>query len=224
MSTLLVCSGGGHLKQLYRARRRASASLAPPVWVDVRQWLSRCSSPTERSSSRLSSAAARCREHRPHPFLAFRMLRSRRFDRRCQYRISPAVRVLPHAAAWEQAHYIESAARCRRSVDDGRTLVRVRRILNLYTQYPAWADDRVALSGVVFDEFVAGRGACSPCAGAGCQVVSRSAPSGGYRFDRLLQVARGAADGLRSRCSGRPARRMSRASASTGGRAFRTAS
>ena len=53
-----------------------------------------------------------------------------------------------------ELHYIESAAR---SDGPSKTASMIARIpgVNLYTQYPAWADEKWRFRGAVFDSFVA---------------------------------------------------------------------
>lgn len=184
MSTLLVCSGGGHLKQLFALASRIGIAPEDQVWVTFDNGLSR-SILADREVVYAPFAGPRDAVNIARiGFLAFRMLRSRRFDRAVSTGSSPAVAFLPHAAAMgTQAHYIESAARADGPSMSGRLVSRVRRIPT-YTQYPAWSDDRWRYRGSIFDEYV-------PVEERSARAMRRAVVSvgtqDGYRFDRLYR-------------------------------------
>lgn len=153
---LLVCSGGGHLRQLAGFAERIGYPSERQVWVTFK--------------NALSESLLEGRTVVYAPFTAPRDLKN--FARMVamsssvfrRYRIveavstgsSPAVAFLPQARLRGiPTHYIESAARADGPSMTGRIIARVPGI-QTYTQYPEWADDKWSYQGSIFDEFEAG--------------------------------------------------------------------
>jgi UDP-N-acetylglucosamine transferase subunit ALG13 len=183
---LLVCSGGGHLRQLASFVERIGYPVERQVWVTFKNGL---------SESLLSG-----REVIYAPFtgprdwknftklvaLAHKVLTERTFSEVISTGSSPAVAFLPRAAArGATAHYIESAARADGPSMTGKIISRFRNI-NTYCQYPVWADSRWEYRGSVFDEFVAGPE--SPHAVAPRRAVISVGTQEGYPFTRMLDA------------------------------------
>jgi len=155
MTTLLVASTGGHLKQLHRLHRRLDGVGGPFHWSTF---------DTPQSRSLL--------EGEPVDFVRFVGGRDPRNVLRNVPRASRILRehdvdtivstgsamALPFFALGRArgltCHYIESAAR---SDGPSRTAKMIARLpgVNLYTQYPAWADGKWRFRGAVFDSFTA---------------------------------------------------------------------
>jgi UDP-N-acetylglucosamine--N-acetylmuramyl-(pentapeptide) pyrophosphoryl-undecaprenol N-acetylglucosamine transferase len=183
---LLVCSGGGHLRQLASFVERIGYPRERQVWVTFRNGL---------SESLLAG-----REVIYAPFtgprdgknfvklvrLAHRLLREREFSEVISTGSSPAVAFLPGAAArGATVHYIESAARADGPSLTGKIIARFPRI-NTYCQYPVWADKRWEYRGSVFDEFEPGPEAGS--APAPRRAVISVGTQEGYPFTRMLDA------------------------------------
>lgn len=183
---LLVCSGGGHLRQLASFVERMGYPPERQVWVTFRNGL--------------SESLLQGREVIYAPFtgprdgrnfvklvrLARRLLRDRTFSEVISTGSSPAVAFLPRAAKdGSTAHYIESAARADGPSLTGKIMARFSRV-NTYCQYPAWADDRWEYRGSVFDEFEPGPESLrdSPPARAVISVGTQE----GYPFTRMLDA------------------------------------
>jgi UDP-N-acetylglucosamine--N-acetylmuramyl-(pentapeptide) pyrophosphoryl-undecaprenol N-acetylglucosamine transferase len=181
--TLLVCSGGGHLKQLHKVADRLGIPSDLQTWVTF--------------DNALSRTLLEGREVIYVPFtgprdipnilrlraLAMLLLQRGRFDLALSTGSSPAVAFLPVAARLGvAAHYVESAARASGPSVSGRLVARNSRIAT-YTQYPAWADDRWRYAGSVLDEFEPA-GAVPAPASIRRAVVSVGTQDG-YQFDRL---------------------------------------
>ena len=154
--TMMVCSGGGHLKQLFTLSSRLGVAPEDQVWITF--------------ENGLSSSLLEGREVHYAPFvaprdlrnlwrlrsLASRVMRKQTWDRAFSTGSSPAVAVLPMAAArGAEAHYIESAARADGPSMSGRILERLGRV-HTYTQYPSWQSSRWQYGGSIYDGFVAG--------------------------------------------------------------------
>lgn len=181
---LLVCSGGGHLRQLASFVERIGYPTERQVWVTFKNGL---------SESLLSG-----REVIYAPFtgprdwknfaklvtLANKVLKERSFSEVISTGSSPAVAFLPRAAArGATAHYIESAARADGPSMTGKIISRFRNV-NTYCQYPVWADERWEYRGSVFDEFVAGPE--RPEAATPRRAVISVGTQEGYPFTRML--------------------------------------
>ena len=145
LTTLLVASTGGHLKQLHRLHRRLVAIDGPYRWATF---------DTPQSRSLLEGEAVDFVHfvggRDPGNVLRNVPLAERdpapprgRHDR--QHRLGDGAAVLrAGSGARPDCHYIESAAR---SDGPSKTAGMISRIpgVNLYAQYPAWADGQVAL-------------------------------------------------------------------------------
>src|SRR6478735_6466095 len=130
--TMMVCSGGGHLKQLFTLAERLG--VAPGDIPNL---------------FRLRS-------------LAGKVLRQHQYDRAFSTGSSPAVAVLPMAVRrGASAHYIESAARADGPSMSGRILQRWGRV-NTYTQYPSWQSERWGYAGSIYDGFTPGPDSTEP--------------------------------------------------------------
>jgi UDP-N-acetylglucosamine--N-acetylmuramyl-(pentapeptide) pyrophosphoryl-undecaprenol N-acetylglucosamine transferase len=153
MTTLLVASTGGHLKQLHRLHKRLSGVEAPYRWATF---------DTPQSRSLLADE--------PVDFLPFvgprdavNMLRNLPVARRIlrEHEIETVVSTgaavaLPFftlaRARRLPCHYVESAARSDGPSLTGRLVSRIPGVC-LYTQYPVWAGARWSYRGSVFDSF-----------------------------------------------------------------------
>lgn len=185
MSTLLVASAGGHLKQLHRLVPRISGLEAPFVWVTY---------PTSQTESLLAGERVvhgHVVESRDYPgvgrnaWLAARLLRRERFSRVLTTGSAIALAFLPVArASGIPCHYIESAARSAGPSQTGR-LLRWLPGVRLYTQYSAWADARWRYAGSVLDEF---EPRLEPLADSRLRrVVVTVGTSEQYGFERLVR-------------------------------------
>ncbi|GAA2979925.1 UDP-N-acetylglucosamine transferase subunit ALG13 [Microbacterium terrae] len=185
--TMMVCSGGGHLKQLYTLAERLGVPAEDQVWITFENGL---------STSLLAD-----REVHYAPFVAPRdvrnlwrlrsmagtVMRSHEYERAFSTGSSPAVAVLPMAAArGAQAHYIESAARAVGPSITGRILERFPRI-RTYTQYPAWQSSRWAYAGSIYDGFTPSE-TITPAPDRIRRAVVTVGTQEGYGFDRLFDA------------------------------------
>jgi UDP-N-acetylglucosamine transferase subunit ALG13 len=157
MSTLLVASTGGHLKQLHRLHRRLDGIDGPYRWSTF---------DTPQSRSLLEGEAVDYvgfvggrdpgNVLRNVP-LVRRILREHDVDTIVS---TGSAMALPFFALGRarglDCHYIESAARSDGPSKTARMISRIPGV-HLYTQYPAWADEKWRFRGAVFDSFVAGR-------------------------------------------------------------------
>jgi UDP-N-acetylglucosamine transferase subunit ALG13 len=155
MTTLLVASTGGHLKQLYRLHRRLTGVEGPFRWAtfDTPQSRSLLEGETVefvrfvggRDPLKLLSNAP----------AANRMLRDGDVQTVVSTGSSMALPFFALARARRlRCHYIESAARGDGPSVTGRLMSRIPGVF-LYSQYPSWADGRWKYRGSVFDSFVA---------------------------------------------------------------------
>lgn len=183
---LMVCSGGGHLKQLFTLSERLGVDPDDQVWITFENGLS-----TSLLADRKVYFA---------PFVAPRELRSlwrfrrvvtdviRRhsFDRAFSTGSSPAVATLPMAAAaGARASYIESAARADGPSVSGRILAQFPSV-RTFTQYPGWATKRWQFRGSIYDSY-------SPVEPTRTEKTPRRAvvtvgTQEGYGFDRLFSA------------------------------------
>jgi UDP-N-acetylglucosamine--N-acetylmuramyl-(pentapeptide) pyrophosphoryl-undecaprenol N-acetylglucosamine transferase len=187
MKTMMVCSGGGHLKQLFTLSHRLGVDPGDQVWITFENGL---------SQSLLDG-----REVHYAPFVAPRDLRNlwrlrelagsvmrmHRYDRAFSTGSSPAVAVLPMAAGkGASAHYIESAARAEGPSMSGRILQH-RAAIRTYTQYPAWQTQRWGYAGSIYDGYRPGPVASPPRTAVRRAVVTVGTQEG-YGFDRLYDA------------------------------------
>jgi UDP-N-acetylglucosamine--N-acetylmuramyl-(pentapeptide) pyrophosphoryl-undecaprenol N-acetylglucosamine transferase len=153
LSTLLVASTGGHLKELHHLYRRLSGVAGPYRWATF---------DTPQSRSLLDGEVVDF-----VPFVAGRdpvnvtrnLAAARRIfrDRDLDTVVSTGSAVaLPFfglaRARRLRCHYIESAARIDGPSVTGRLISRIPGI-NLYAQYPGWSCGKWSYSGSVFDSF-----------------------------------------------------------------------
>lgn len=155
-STLLVCSGGGHLKQLVTLAERIGIPLDDQVWMTFENALSRSVLAGRRIVYVPFTAPRDVRNAARIAMMARRLIREIEFDRAISTGSSPAVAVLPQASARGiSSHYIESAARADGPSLSGRMVARFPRIAT-YTQYPIWSDKRWQYRGSIFDAYEPG--------------------------------------------------------------------
>ena len=197
MSILLVCSTGGHLKELQRLRRRIPDVGEPPLWVTFDSPQSRSLLEGERVEwaryvgSRNPGSVAR------NTLLAARVLRTGSYTRIVSTGSAIALSFMPLARARGiECHFIESAARGDGPSMTGRIASHIPG-MRLYTQYPSWADEQWRYAGSVLDGF-------------------RPAPAQGLTDDRRVVVLLGTMEhgfrrlgGVAPRGSCRPTRRCS---------------
>lgn len=185
MTTLLVASTGGHLKELHHLYKRLSGADGPFRWVTF---------DTPQSRSLLEGEAVDFA-----PFVggrdpvnvlrnlsdAHRILRT--YDVDTVVSTGSAV-ALPYFALGRmrrlRCHYIESAARIDGPSMTGRLMDRVPGVC-LYTQYPAWAGKRWLYRGSVFDAFEPGASVRAP--NQLTRVVVTLGTYRGYGFRRLIE-------------------------------------
>jgi UDP-N-acetylglucosamine--N-acetylmuramyl-(pentapeptide) pyrophosphoryl-undecaprenol N-acetylglucosamine transferase len=186
VTTLLVASTGGHLKQLHRLHRRL-------VGVDgVLRW---ATFDTPQSRSLLQDEAVDFVHFvggrdpgnvlRNVP-LAARILRENKIDTIVS---TGSAMALPFFALGRakglRCHYVESAARSDGPSKTARMISHIPGVY-LYTQYPAWADHRWHYRGAVFDSFAAGNQAAKGPAQLRKVVVSLGTFKN-YGFERLVR-------------------------------------
>ncbi|GAB2464203.1 glycosyltransferase [Xylanimonas ulmi] len=187
MSTpaLLVCSGGGHLKQLFSLASRLGIAPEDQTWATFDNALSRTLLagreliPIPYAAPRDAAAILRTLG-RVHQILA-----SRRFGLAVSTGSSPAVSFLPWAARrGARAVYIESAARADGPSVSGRILMHDP-LVTTFTQYPGWADRHWTYHGSIFDAF-------APAPARSRRPVRRAVVTLGtqeqYGFARLLRA------------------------------------
>jgi UDP-N-acetylglucosamine--N-acetylmuramyl-(pentapeptide) pyrophosphoryl-undecaprenol N-acetylglucosamine transferase len=155
VTTLLVASTGGHLKQLHRLHRRLDGIDGPYRWSTF---------DTPQSRSLLDGEAVDFVHFvggrdpgnvlRNVP-LVQRILREHDVDTIVS---TGSAMALPFFALGRarglDCHYIESAARGDGPSKTARMISRIPGV-HLYTQYPAWADEKWRFRGAVFDSFAA---------------------------------------------------------------------
>jgi UDP-N-acetylglucosamine transferase subunit ALG13 len=156
MTVLLVCSGGGHLKQLHGLLPRFPFEHEDRLWVTFDTGLSRSLLSGEDVIYATYAAPRDTKNIVRNAALAINLLRSKRFDHAVSTGSSLAVNFLPLARLrGTQCHFIETAARATGPSMTGRIIRRLPGI-HTYTQYPAWADATWQFAGSVFDDFAPG--------------------------------------------------------------------
>lgn len=185
MSVLLVCSGGGHLKQLYSLVPRMEFGGQDRLWVTVDNGLSRSLLKDEEvlfapyASPRMSPGMWR------HVALAASTLRRRRFDFAVSTGSNLAVAWLPQARLrGTSCHFIETAARADGPSLTGKVMQRIPGI-HRYTQYHRWTSEQWPYAGSVFDRFAAGP--VNPAPSAPSRVVVTVGTTESYGFRRLFE-------------------------------------
>jgi UDP-N-acetylglucosamine--N-acetylmuramyl-(pentapeptide) pyrophosphoryl-undecaprenol N-acetylglucosamine transferase len=155
LTTLLVASTGGHLKQLHRLHRRLVGVDGPFRWATF---------DTPQSNSLLDGEPVDFVHFvggrdpgnvlRNVP-LAARILRENQIDTIVS---TGSAMALPFFALGRahglRCHYVESAARSDGPSKTARMISQIPGVY-LYTQYPAWADRKWHYRGSVFDSFAA---------------------------------------------------------------------
>jgi UDP-N-acetylglucosamine transferase subunit ALG13 len=159
VTTLLVASNGGHLKQLHRLRPRLRGASAPFHWVtfDTPQARSLLEGETVHYVPFIGGRDPRnVARNLPH---ARQILRENEVE--AMVSTGSAI-ALPHFAVGRArrlpCHYIESAARMEGPSLTGRLVSRIPGV-RLYAQYESWAGGRWAFRGAVFDSFATAGGA-----------------------------------------------------------------
>jgi UDP-N-acetylglucosamine transferase subunit ALG13 len=185
MTTLLVASTGGHLKQLHQLRPRLEGVAAPYVWATF---------DTEQSRSLLADEEVelvRFVGGRDPVNVARNVPRAERILRRrgVEAMVSTGSAVaLPFfmlgRAHGLRCHYIESAARSDGPSLTGRLISRIPGV-SLYSQYRSWAGGRWTFAGSVFDSYEAVDGDREP--GKISRVVVTLGTYRGYGFPLLVQ-------------------------------------
>lgn len=185
MTTLLVASTGGHLKQLHRLHHRLVGTEGPFRWATF---------DTPQSRSLLQGEAVDFVHFvggrdpgnvlRNVP-LAERILRENEIDTIVS---TGSAMALPFFALGRakglRCHYVESAARSAGPSKTARMISHVPGVY-LYTQYPAWADRKWHYRGSVFDSFAPGNRAEGPMRLR--KVVVSLGTFKNYGFERLVR-------------------------------------
>ena len=186
MTTLLVASTGGHLKQLHRLHRRLTGVAGPFRWVTFDTPQSRSLLEGEQVEfvrfvggrdlpNVLSNAPA-----------AHRMMRDLGVQTIVSTGSSVALPFFALARARRlRCHYIESAARSDGPSATGRLMSFIPGVL-LYCQYPGWAGGRWNYRGSVFDSFVPADSGGRSAEGL-ARIVVTLGTFRGYGFLRLVR-------------------------------------
>jgi UDP-N-acetylglucosamine--N-acetylmuramyl-(pentapeptide) pyrophosphoryl-undecaprenol N-acetylglucosamine transferase len=186
VSTLLVASSGGHLKELHHLRDRVEGIEPPYSWVTF---------DTPQARSLLEGE-----EVDWAPFVGGRdpvnVTRNLAHARRIFKRRKPEV-VLSTGSAVALAyfgygrakglpcHFVESAARIDGPSLSGKIMTKIPGV-NLYTQYEAWANERWQYRGSVFDTFAGEERPEGPTERLDKVVVTLGTYRG-YDFSRLVE-------------------------------------
>ena len=183
---LFVCSGGGHLKQLFTLSSRFGIDPADQHWVTFDNGLSRSLLEDRRVTFSRFAAPRDALPIGQNALLAHRILNRGDYSAVFSTGSSPAVSFMPEASLRGIAcHYIESAARADGPSITGRIISRLPGV-NTYSQYPVWADERWRFGGSIFDAFTTG-----PTTSV--SAIHRAVISVGtqdlYPFDRLIAAA-----------------------------------
>jgi UDP-N-acetylglucosamine transferase subunit ALG13 len=186
VSTLLVASSGGHLKELHHLKDRVEGIEPPYSWVTF---------DTPQGRSLLEGE-----EVDWVPFVGGRdpvnVARNLAHARRIFKRRRPEVVLSTGSAvalayfAYGRAkglpcHFVESAARIDGPSLSGMIMTRIPGV-NLYTQYESWADDRWQYRGSVFDTFAGEEKPEGPPERLDKVVVTLGTYRG-YDFSRLVE-------------------------------------
>jgi len=151
MTTLLVCSGGGHLQQMWTLRPRLPIGDATFVTFDTPQSRSLLAGEdviyVPYAAPRDLAVAAKIGR------TADELLRTGKYDRVVSTGASVAVSfMVPARARRITCHYVESAARADGPSLSGRIVSKIPGV-NTYSQYPGWAGGRWHYSGSILDGF-----------------------------------------------------------------------
>ena len=186
LTTLFVASTGGHLKQLHRLHRRLHGVDGPFRWATFDTPQSR-SLLTGEQVDYVHFVGGRDPGNvlRNIP-LVHGLLRSHDIDTIVS---TGSAMALPFYALGRarglKLHYIESAARSDGPSKTARMIARIPGV-NLYTQYPAWADAKWRFRGAVFDSFDPSNEPLPFDSGIRRVVVSLGTFKG-YGFERLVR-------------------------------------
>lgn len=188
---LLVCSGGGHLKQLFTLADRIGLPADEQYWVTFETGLSRQLLAGRHVIFARYAAPRDMLNILRNDQLARRVLRQGKYETAISTGSSIAVNFLPLAARMgASAHYIESAARADGPSLTGRILALDPRV-NTYCQYPAWSGRNWQYRGSIFDAYDAGPTAARPVRRA--VVTVGTTESYGFRrlFESLVPLLQG---------------------------------
>jgi UDP-N-acetylglucosamine--N-acetylmuramyl-(pentapeptide) pyrophosphoryl-undecaprenol N-acetylglucosamine transferase len=185
VSTLLVASSGGHLKELHHLRGRVRGVGGPFRWITFDTPQSRSLLDGERVDY-VPFVGGRDPLNVARNFAAARrVLRDRELDTVLSTGSAVALPYFALARAKRlPCHYVESAARIDGPSLTGRLMSRVPGV-HLYSQYRGWAGGRWGFGGSVFDSFV---GEVAPASsGRLDRVVVTLGTYRGYDFSRLVR-------------------------------------
>ncbi|NQX29254.1 glycosyl transferase family 28 [Microbacteriaceae bacterium VKM Ac-2854] len=180
---LFVCSGGGHLKQLFTLAKRFGIAPEDQHWVTFDNGLSRSLLADRRVTYSRFAAPRDALPILRNSALAHGILKRGGYDAVFSTGSSPAVSFMPEASLRGiPCHYIESAARADGPSMTGKIISKIKNV-STYTQYPAWADERWQFGGSIFDAYVSGP--AREVSSISKAVVSVGTQDG-YPFDRLF--------------------------------------
>jgi UDP-N-acetylglucosamine--N-acetylmuramyl-(pentapeptide) pyrophosphoryl-undecaprenol N-acetylglucosamine transferase len=185
MTSLLVCSAGGHLKQLHRLVPRLG--LGDVTWITYDSGLSRS---LLEDQDVVYIETAEPRQVAPlvksSPAI-HRAMKARQVERVISTGASPALAVFPQAFVRHiPRHYIESATRLNGPSLTGKIVSRTPGV-KLYTQHEVWADEKWHYRGSVFDGFKASDAFVAPVLK---RAVVTLGTSESYGFRRLVDNVR----------------------------------
>jgi UDP-N-acetylglucosamine transferase subunit ALG13 len=185
LTTLLVASTGGHLKQLHRLHRLLSGVTGPYRWVTFDTPQSRSLLEGERVDFVPFVGGRDPINLLRNLPTAHRILRDREIDKAVSTGSSVALPYFAVARArGVQCHYIESAARGTGPSTTGRIMSRVPGVRR-YAQHRRWAAGGWHYRGSVFDSFERADDAERP--GRIRKVVVTLGTYRGYGFPRLVR-------------------------------------
>lgn len=192
MTVLLVCSGGGHLKQLHELVPRLGVDGEDRLWVTFDSGLSRGLLGGEEVVYARHAVPRDVAGIAANSAQSVGVLRGRDISMAVSTGASPAVSYLVQTAARGiPSHYIETAARATGPSLTGKILRRVPGITT-YAQYPSWASHGWHYGGSVFDAYEVGV-ARAPWTVRKVVVSLGTAESYGFRrlVDRLVPLLAG---------------------------------
>jgi UDP-N-acetylglucosamine--N-acetylmuramyl-(pentapeptide) pyrophosphoryl-undecaprenol N-acetylglucosamine transferase len=153
LTTLLVASTGGHLKQLHQLHRRLTTVEGPYHWATFDTPQSRSLLADERVTYVPFVGGRDPVNILRNVPRAARILRAEKIDTLVSTGSAVALPFFAVARARGlRCHYIESAARSTGPSVTGGLMARLPGV-NRYAQYPAWAGDRWIYRGSVFDAY-----------------------------------------------------------------------
>jgi UDP-N-acetylglucosamine transferase subunit ALG13 len=153
VSVLLVCSGGGHLKQLHELLPRMPFPTQDRLWVTFDTGLSRSLLAAENVRYAQYAAPRDTVNILRNAALAAKVVAGRRFNHAVSTGSSLAVDFLPLALVrGTSCHFIETAARADGPSMTGKIMGGIPGI-RTYTQYRRWTGGKWGYAGSVFDVF-----------------------------------------------------------------------